>query len=226
MIRTARPAGFRRPSALSGRRQRRGFTLLELILVLTVVVTLASLSWPRLTRFLKQQSVQGNAEQVRQLLDRARIRAVEEGRPLQVRYEPHGRHFVLLPLDPVDPNGTPAATTTTIRQPTTAGEPFRVYELSEDCQFHIDSSLLTGEQTVIEQLGDAWLNHLENGLLARTVGWSAPIVYYPDGSSTDGLLTVMDQSRRYVKLSVRGLTGTVVAAPLAVLPEVLGATTR
>lgn len=206
------------------REVRSAFTLLELLLVLGVVVVLAAMSWPRLTGIMRRQSVLGNAEQVRQLCDRARVRAVEEGQTLQLRYEPHGRHYVLLPHEPVDPGTqlpTPAAGTSPAAVP---GEPYRVHQISEDCQFHVDSALVSGQKLEVERLADPWLAQLENGSAARDIAWSLPILFFPDGSATDGLLTVLDRDRRYINLSIRGLTGTVQVSPIEVLAQRLGRT--
>jgi len=206
---------------------RTAFTLLELMLALAILVTLATLSWPGLMRSLKQQSVQGNAEQVRQVLDQARVRAVEEGRILQLRFEPNGTHYVLLPLEPVDESQTvaPSATTTThFQKEPVRTDPFRIYALTQGCSFHVDSSLLSGEKTMAERLGDEWLGHLENASDGRDVAWSLPILYFPDGSATDGSLVVMDRDRQYIKMHIRGLTGANWSESLAVMAERLGKT--
>lgn len=206
------------------REGRSAFTLLELLLVLGVVVVLAAMSWPRLTGIMKRQSVLGNAEQVRQLCDRARVRAVEEGRTLQLRYEPHGRHYVLLPHEPAEPGAqvlTPSSGTSPAAVP---GAPYRVHQISEDCQFHVDSALVSGRKLEVERLADAWLVQLENGSAARDIAWSLPILFFPDGSATDGRLTVLDRDRRYINLSIRGLTGTVHVSPLEVMAQRLGNT--
>ncbi|WP_175517436.1 prepilin-type N-terminal cleavage/methylation domain-containing protein [Planctomicrobium piriforme] len=204
-------------------RLRFGFTLLELLLVLAILGIMATLSWPRLLTTLKQQTLQGNVEQVRQVLDHARVRAVEEGRTLQLRFEPHGRRYVVLPQEPADQTAA-ASTTTTFSKAGPRVEPFRIYQLAEDCHFHVDNALLSGQTTVSERLGDPWTSQIENAMGAQDVSWSAPILYYPDGSATDGKLVVMDRSRRYIKLNVRGLTGAVYAAPQALMSEKLGET--
>lgn len=207
---------------------RGGFTLLEVILVLAVMGMVAGLSWPRLSQYLKRQGVQANAEQVRQVLARGAIRAVSEGRVLQFRYELQGDRYILLPLEPaaaaaderaIDPSVVPTAT-----GPVETGAGFRVYKLLGECRFHVDSSLITGERTVVERLGDEWLAHLENGLEARDAAWSAPLLLHPDGTATDGRMTVMDPERRYVSLHLRGLTGGVTVDPVRTLEERLGST--
>jgi len=198
---------------------RSAFTLLELLLALAVLVTLATLSWPSLMGTLKQQTVQGNAEQVRQVLDRARVRAVEEGQTLQFRFEPQGKRYVLLPWEPLDESGTNTSASTSGSSSTTSSsvriDPYRVYQLAEGCYFHVDSTLLSGEKQVSEQLGESWIGHLENGTGLQDVSWSAPILYYADGSATDGSTVVMDKDERYVKLNVRGLTAAVWSEPVA-----------
>jgi len=216
-ISETRPSSWNRPA----------FTLLELMLALGILITLATLSWPGLMRSLKQQGVQGNAEQVRQVLDQARVRAVEEGRILQLRFEPNGTHYALLPLDPVNESQTTAATastTTHFQKEPVQSDPFRIYELTQGCYFHVDSSLLSGEKTTSERLGDEWLGHLENSSIGRDLAWSLPILYSPDGSATDGSLVVMDKDRQYIKLHIRGLTGANWSEPLAVMTERLGKT--
>lgn len=217
-------------------RKRAAFTLFEMLMVLSVVAVIASLSWPRLTSFLKQQQLIGSAEQVRQLLDRARLEAVEQGIILQARFEPEGQKYVLLPFDAfqeqpqqsqskgvvstsfTDPSGS--RSTGRDRRPT-----YRVQELNEVCHFHTDR-IVAGDTSGFSRLGEQWLGHLEDGLAARDAVWTRPILYYPDGSATDGVVTVMDREKRYVRLHIRGLTGAVIATKVAKSPEVFGATTN
>lgn len=209
---------------------RSAFTLLELLIALSVLLVLTTLAAPGMLGQLKKQTVMGNAEQVRQILDRARVLAVEGGRTIQVRYEPHGRKYVVLPLDQFDPNDPQVTGATTSGGSLNAAPtpvkatPYRLHELEEACKFHVDSSLVSGQSLVTERLGEPWMGHLENGMGADTVGWSRPILFYPDGSATDGTLVVMDQDHRYIKLHVRGLTGAVWLEPLAVMADRLGST--
>ncbi|HWL09468.1 MAG TPA: prepilin-type N-terminal cleavage/methylation domain-containing protein [Planctomicrobium sp.] len=203
---------------------RSAFTLLELLLVLGVLGIMAAMSAPRMLNHLKQQTLQGNTERVRQLLDRARVRAVEQGRTLQVRSEPNGRHYIILPHDVADQSNASGNTTTQFREAPVTTEPFRVYQLAEECHFHVDNALLSGESVSVERLDDQWLTEVTNGAEARAIAWSAPILFYPDGTATDGSVVVMDRNRRYMKLRVRGLTGAVSVTSPATMSEKFGAT--
>lgn len=206
------------------RRNRSAFTFIEVLLVLTIIVAIAALSWPQMSRFLQRESVMANAEQVRQLLDHARVQAVEDGVTYQFRYEPNGQKFVLLPYELLT---TPASPTTANTQTETAVDVTQaiVYELSEDCYFYTPT-VLSGEATAMERLSDPWLKLIQNGSSHRDVSWAAPILYSPDGAATDGAVTVADEDRRYISLSVRGLTGAVVTSRIDQLPELFGASTN
>ena len=165
-----------------------------------------------------------DVEQVRQVLDSARVQAVEEGLIYQFRYEPGGRKYVLLPYELqtfTDQNANQANldSSNSVNQPSRLAS---VLELSEDCQFYTPTSL-TGETVAIERLSDPWLQMIDNGVLHRDVNWSDPILYSPDGSASDGSVVVSDESGRYVSLRIRGLTGVVTASRLGKLPELFGA---
>ncbi|WP_437186831.1 prepilin-type N-terminal cleavage/methylation domain-containing protein [Planctomicrobium sp. SH668] len=208
---------------------RSAFTLLELLLVLTIITTIAAVTFPGLLQRLTQQSVRGTAEQVRQLLDNARVRAVEEGRILQLRYEPNGRRYVLLPYEPMSEETTTMTESSSARpfaktESTRPTEPFRVFEMPEDCRFHVDNTFLSGERIAATRLGEEWMGYLSNPSGIQDVSWSNPVLFNPDGSATGASLVVMNKQRQYVKLHVRGLTGAVWAEPLKVMEERLGTT--
>ena len=207
-------------------RSRSAFTLLELILVLVVLAVMAGMAWPQMTSFLRRESVLGNVEQVRQVLDGARVKAVNDGITYQFRFEPNGRKYVLLPQDVISNDDTSytssSSSGSTSDLPGGIERPI-VHELSEDCYFYVDNTSLSQERMIQERLGDPWLEMVSDGMLHRDVSWSPPILYAADGSASDGSVTVVDDDRRVITLSVRGLTGAVVTSRLDSLPERYGA---
>ena len=95
-------------------------------------------------------------------------------------------------------------------------ETYQVYEMTEGCRFYIERAD-PGETSNFSRLGEEWLGHLENGFSARDTVWTAPILYYPDGSATDGIVTVVDEQNRFIELFVRGLTGAVRSTKVAMM---------
>lgn len=78
-----RPA---RPPRLSA--GRRGFTLVELIVVMVLLLTVASLVAPRMASFFKGRALSGEAQRVLSLLHYARSQAAAEAVPVVVWFDP------------------------------------------------------------------------------------------------------------------------------------------
>lgn len=68
----------------SPRGERQGFTLIEVLIVLTVVLTLAVLIVPTLQAVLHRAKTAGFAQQVSVLLQQARLEAIKQGAPVTV----------------------------------------------------------------------------------------------------------------------------------------------
>jgi Tfp pilus assembly protein FimT len=184
---------------------RRAVTLLEVLLVLTLLVTLASMAWPALKRPLSNQRLRKAADAVRIAWGRARVEAMSSGRTLVFRYEVEGDRYSIQSyagaesspqdessdgLEDVDQYGNDPAVLRG-REP----------KLPEGITF---VSSETDEDTRAESLA------LDEGPSAAGVaGWSGPILFYPDGTSSTARLILKSEYDRCVELSLRGLTGVV-----------------
>ncbi len=60
---------------------RAGFSLLELIIVLMVMISLLAIAWPNLQRPLRRQPLGEAAELLRTAIDESRYKAITEGHP-------------------------------------------------------------------------------------------------------------------------------------------------
>ena len=86
-----RRAGIIRRHARTG-----GFTLLEVLLVLGLLVMLAAVAWPSLSRPLAATRLREGARELCNELARARLRAIETGNVLVLRYEAgHARYEII-----------------------------------------------------------------------------------------------------------------------------------
>jgi prepilin-type N-terminal cleavage/methylation domain-containing protein len=179
---------------------RAGFTLLELLLVLAVMVTLAALSWPRMMRYVEENSLKQNVETVRRELAATRILAIESGLTYQFRFEPNGQAFVILPFDrPEIVDTDDEATAPTQKKPV-------VHMLSSDSQFE-PATDKTGKSTGGQRLNEMWLSRIKEGALYTDTIWSQPILFRPNGESQDAHLVIRDKNSNTIELTVRGLTG-------------------
>ncbi len=182
---------------------RRGFTLLEIILVLALVVILASLVYPSFSAMQAQYRVEGAADGAKAGMLTARARAIEEGRPYRFAVVPGKGNFRVAPdssdfwgggAPPAAPEGTaaPLILEDSLPQGTYFGDGGQVRE---------------GDSTSLDPGG------VSPGM------WKAVAVFLPDGSArtpdgSDDSLPTVDvpvacEGTRPLVVTLRLLTGTV-----------------
>lgn len=208
------PLSSQRPSGRSragcDRTLRRGFTLFEVLVVLSLLVLVVSLVWPPVSRMLARQELRQGAERVGTRLSAARVHAIETGLTYQFRFEPGGRRFMVVPFDQeystsstqaapglgsvggVDPNagGGRRATRT-------------VGMLPASIKFE-GGELLTEKGSGVP---DEWLSGLPDSADYQGALWSGPVLFYPDGTATTVSLMVQNKKHDALQIDVRGLTG-------------------
>ena len=91
-------AVLRKASFRGVNRRADGFTLVELLVVLTILGMLAGLAIPHLFGVIRRSRLQQSARQFVDDLGTARLLAVNHGIPYQLRYERHGSHYTIEPL--------------------------------------------------------------------------------------------------------------------------------
>ena len=182
---------------------RRGYTLLEVLLVLAILVVVFAAAVPALLGVLQRQRLQAAAEQVRVEWTRAHVKAMKTGRIQVFRYELGGDKYTVQPWMATDDAIAPAQTNSFAPSEEekasprldTAGE----ITLPEGIKFIIGDAQLESRSLRIEQqILDA--NRYETE-------WSRPILFYPDGSSSDAFLIVANEKEVGLQVELRGMTG-------------------
>ncbi|MFO1023241.1 MAG: hypothetical protein U0903_21510 [Planctomycetales bacterium] len=185
------------------------FTLWELLLALAIMVTIAVLSFPALSRLLAEDRVHRSLSLLQEKFAAARIHALEQQVPYQFRYEPGGRKFILIPAYFAENSSQPNSTST-VKRPWIAAE-----ELPD--KMHLEAGVNhTASQTATNstaastdvQIPSDWLSDIPNNGRFQGVNWSPPVLIRPDGSATAAEIVLVDQKKTQYRLLVRGLTGT------------------
>jgi prepilin-type N-terminal cleavage/methylation domain-containing protein len=165
---------------------RRGFTIVEVLLVAAVIVMLAAMAYPSIEAMYGDLRLTAAADQVRGRWADARTRAIEEGRPYRFSTQPDGQ-YKIAPDTSEYWSGSGE---------TTAGDENN----SDSAPLVIEESLPQGLKFSDESpSGDT-----DSG------SWQTAIKFLPDGTaSADKSITIQADGYRPVQLRVRALTGAV-----------------
>jgi len=173
---------------------RRGFTLLELMLVIGILVAISAIALPTVTRSFSNQSLVKAADRVRVSMGQARVRAIRTGQIHAVGYLP-GRGWIdVASLDQL---------------PTIASKiGRRLQDQAGGLTSDYDDDLLPGRVTFVA--GQTYVDARAFDAGAGTADGNSfrTILFYPDGTSQDARLTLQNENGRFVDVTLRGLTGT------------------
>jgi prepilin-type N-terminal cleavage/methylation domain-containing protein len=177
-----------------------GVTLLEVMLTLAVLVLMAGIAWPVLSRAFENQRLKKSADLLRAEWTHARVQAMSTGYVYIFQFTPGEQRY------------------STYRR---VGSEV---ELSADGQFQaVDVGSLQPfgkEQSLPEGIRFAagevlWDTRAEMYNTDRTTflspdqGWSGPVFFYPDGTTSTARITLENERGRRIDISLRGLTGMV-----------------
>lgn len=198
-----------------------GFTMLEMLLVLAIVVLMAGLAWPALRSSMSKNRLRDSAQQLRVELARARLTAMESGVPLEFRYRA-GQGRFRIAAKRADDNwestavgsGNLSGRRAAGRTPTTPadesaqpGKPLQFDATEADLPEGVIFAPLPVQPFAGTQVADEpyEASDEEDELLAE--GWSDAIVFLPDGTASNATLSLRNGEGAQVTVQLRGVTG-------------------
>jgi hypothetical protein len=191
-------------------------TLLELLLVLTLLAVVASFAWIAVKPLMAHQRLRTAADAVRSELARGRANAMKSAHTYALRCSGQGREFRLdcdnggdaFEVEAAESAGENDARNITGRKveakKDTAETDEEPLPPSESCS--LPKGVTFAAVSVSSKSDDG-----KDQSTAETSGsgWASPILFYPDGSTSDAKITLKGDGEATVKLSLRGVTGTV-----------------
>ncbi len=183
------------------RLRRRALTLLEIILVLTLMCVLGSMAYITVMRPMASQRLETAADQLRAEWLRARNRAMSRGVTYAFRCSQESGVYTVEPYNDASQDAT---LTGSFGGTSVSGNTASVVqgELPEKIVVH-DGNVLADELSSAD--------FAESGLAADGFGTqgSWTILFFPDGTATSAVITLRNEYGRAIDVSLRGLTGAV-----------------
>lgn len=170
-----------------------GFTLIELILVIGILVMIVSLAMPMVTRTMGRQSLQTGGDRVRIAMGQARVEAIRSGEIQALFYQPGSNWFNVAKFSSFANQATLAAN----EQQRLINEGYSPYEdrvLPKGVRF-VDG-IATQDARSFDTMGEE-----------SAGGAIRPILFYPDGTAQDARLLLQDTKGDAVEVALRGLSG-------------------
>jgi type II secretion system protein H len=190
-------------------RERAGYTLIELLLVLAIFVIAAAAVAPSLRGLARTTSLKAAANDVRTALTRGHVLAMKTGRVYVFQYELGGNRYKLEPwiggddsLESPDANLTGSATSPSSKD---AAHPEKT--LLEGTKFvQGDAAIASRSQRVEQEL---------TSTSATGVTWSRPILFFSDGSASDAYVIIGNDHQAGIRVDLRGMTSAVKVGDLS-----------
>lgn len=184
------------PCSVLRARSRRGLTLVEVVLVLALLVVLSAISIPLLEGSFSRAGLYSGGDLLRGAWAKARLAAMQSGQTHVFRYEPNGSRFQIVALDSLT---APELSELAPEDPETKPEATEFVRLSQN---RLPDGIVfnSGNVSSSAQLM-ATLPTVAEG------SWSQPILFHPDGTTSDASLVLANSRNVAIRVTLRGLTG-------------------
>lgn len=166
-----------------------GFTLIEVMLTLAVLVIMASFAWPVLDRLIESERLAKAGDRLRSRWTGARATAIESGQLILFRYAPGANRYRIECQQDLDQDQPACLARLPLEQ-----------TLPDGVRFAADQA--TGGPLAEGQAELAFDEPADGE-------WSAPILFCPDGTCSNAELELANDRGWTVRLTLRGMTGVV-----------------
>ena len=181
--------------------RRRGLTLVEICLVLALLVVIGSFAIPLLGGAVERRALVSGAGMLQAGWTRARLAAMQSGQTYVVRFEPKGSRFQVLSLDQLS---LPESQEMQPEDPEADNSP---YDILRFFKTRLPDGVIFASANVSNS------NQFTATMGSAGDGpWSSPIIFRPDGTTSDATVLLVNEPGQTIRVTLRGLTGTSIAS--------------
>jgi Tfp pilus assembly protein FimT len=190
-------------------------SLLELLLVVGLLATVAAISWPALRRPMNRSFVQTAAQDLQRDLLAARFEAMDRGSVRVFQFQPGTTQYWIGEKIQDDPREEEASPET---QRSSTDSISRAKDDTEAVVQHLPDGTLfqsSAKPRTDDKNDDADLPSAETTESASQVGrWSKPIRFYPSGRMDSAKLVIESDDGYVITIDIQGLAGRIRLADL------------
>lgn len=214
-----------------------GFTFLELLAVLVLILLVAGLAWPVTQRTILRGRIDAAARELQAELYRTRLVAVRAAAPYAFRYQPGTGVYEILPKEVLDREAARVNIGATALASDAIDGAFGTPWVDAEQAFDVPADTPTPDSMTAVPHLDAVPSQESTVLAARETGggthyrktlptnvrfggdaasttgkhWSPAILFYPNGRTSNARLSIYSSEKNGFRrvLEFRGLTGTI-----------------
>jgi len=176
---------------------RCGFSLLELMFVLAILLVVASLSVPTIQRTFSRHALNKGAGLLRASMGQARIKAIKTGEVFALYYVPGEAWHGIAPFANAQEQMSIATRRARDSQNRSGIEDFSDDLLPRGVIFSQGEAIIDARAAqAVEDAGQGAMGNVKM------------ILFYPDGTSQDAQVILENDKREQMQVTLRGLTGT------------------
>jgi len=206
---------------------RRGFTLVELLLVLTLIVIVAAMAVPAFLGPIDDYRLLKSADLVRARWAKARNEAMRSGRTMMFRYQVQTGTFEIAPwqgeedyLESSQLLGSTLGATSTINAAPSANVATATSSLGYSKTEQLAENVTFAALAAVSNTRDVRIQQaMQTQGGGAALQFSPPILFYPDGTSTTTRITLANKRQRFVIIQLRGLSGVAEVSDLLTISE-------
>lgn len=174
----------------------RGLTIIEVVLVLSLLVVVSAISVPFLNGSFSRAHLHGASDVLRDAFSRGRLAAMQTGQTHVFRFEPKGVRYQIVPLD-------------NLGLPETSALPPDDSDADHSPHDMLRLSLARLPDNVIFAAGDVAASSQVAAMLGAPADetWSAPVLFNADGTTSDASILLQNDHGQTIRVTLRGMTG-------------------
>jgi hypothetical protein len=189
--------------------KRRGHSMMEMIVVMSVLAGIAAVSWPMLKSPLNKLRLQAAAQEVSTELSKARLKAMQSGVAQVFRYQVNtGKFQVAAASDEDSTDGSASDQAEPLAVPTDQLSLAEHSPLSEEADFVAQEKELPEGICFEMPANEDSVDSERTEVAADEQGWTDLAIFYPNGDTTNAVIGLRSESDLHLDVKLSGLTGT------------------